>query len=347
LFESAKSADNASPFEREALHRLPEILEQLLGERPHGVDRPVPLDGSSDAVVESIGRRWIVEIKSSSSPGMVARAAEQLDRVSMDGLPLLLVPFMTPAGARVAAERRLNWIDLSGNAHIRDDGLYVSVQGHPNQFVPRGRPSSAFAPKSSRVARAMLLDPGRWWRQKDLSDVTGLDPSRVSRVVRRLEGDELLVRKGATVRPRDPSTLLDAWADEYRFDRHDIVTGHLTGSGIELARELHDGLSLAGVDHAFTGLSAAWALDRFARFRLNSVYVEGDPRAAADAIKLRRNERGSNVQLIGPNDQGVFAGQRDVDDLPCVAPVQVYLDLLALPERAREAADELRRSGKL
>ena len=28
--------------------------------------------------------------------------------------------------------------------------------------------------------------------------------------------------------------LLDAWADAYRFDRHDVVLGHATGSGVDL-----------------------------------------------------------------------------------------------------------------
>jgi len=116
---------------------------------------------------------------------------------------------------------------------------------------------------------------------------------------------------------------------------------------MELARDLDTRLGEARIDHAFTGLAAAWALDRFARFRLTSVYVAGDPRAAADAVGLRRNERGANVQLIGPDDRGVFDGQSDVDDLPCVAPVQVYLDLRHLPERAAEAAAELRIDGKL
>jgi DNA-binding Lrp family transcriptional regulator len=326
---------------------LPDILEDLLEEPIQDRVHPAAPDSGHDATVETCDRRWIVEVKASSSPGVVARAAEILERASGHGVPLLVVPFMTPAGAKAAAQRQLNWIDLSGNAHIRDHDLYVSVQGRPNQFISRGRPSSAFAPKSSRVARAMLLDPARWWRQKELSEYTSLDPSRVSRAVRRLEDDDLLAREGADVRPRNPGALLDAWADEYHFDRHDIVTGHVTGVGIDLARELHHRLDRTGIPHAFTGLAAAWAFERFARFRLNSVYVHGDPRAAADVVEMRRNERGANVQLIGPDDPGVFDGQREVDDLPCVAPVQIYLDLLALPERAADAAEELRRNGQL
>jgi hypothetical protein len=335
-------------FEREALRRLPAILGDLLDEPDIGQLQQQAPDSGLDAIVHGHDRRWLIEVKSAASPGVVASAAEQMARLApRDGIAVLVVPFMTAAGAKAAADRDLNWFDLSGNARIRAKDLYVAVQGRPNQFAARGRPSSAFAPKSSRVARTLLLEPERWWRQKELSEHTDLDAGRVSRVVRRLEDDELLARDRALLRPRDRNLLLDAWADEYRFARHDIITGHISGSGIELARELDHRLRDADIDHAFTGLPAAWALDRFARFRLNSVYVHGDPRAAADAIELRRNERGANVQLIGPEDRGVFDGQQNVEELPCVSRVQVYLDLLALPERAREAADELRHDGAI
>lgn len=337
-------------LEREALHRLTDLFADLLDEpadamrlhRESGPDRGI------DAVVDHRDRRWVISVKSSSSPGSVASAAEQLASVSgQDGVAVLVVPFMTPAGAKAAAERGLSWIDLSGNAHVRADDLYIWVDGRPNQFTAPGRPSSPFAPKSSRVARVLLLDPHRWWRQKDLAEATDLDRGRVSRVVRRLDEDELLARDQAQVRPRDPQLLLDAWADHYRFDRHDVITGHLSGSGVELARDLDEQLGKANIDHAFTGLPAAWTLTRFARFRLNSVYVHGDPRDAAQSVGLRRNERGANVQLIGPDDRGVFIGERTVDELPCVSPVQTYLDLRHLPERAAEAAAELRDRGEL
>ncbi|MCA1698638.1 MAG: hypothetical protein LC790_06960, partial [Actinobacteria bacterium] len=66
-------------------------------------------------------------------------------------------PYVTPAGAKAAAERRLNWIDLSGNASLSDDDLYGWVQGRANQFSVRGRPSSPFAPR----ARACLAPAAR------------------------------------------------------------------------------------------------------------------------------------------------------------------------------------------
>lgn len=336
-------------LEREALRRLPVILADLFDQPgPQHVLVPESRDAGVDVLVDAGGRRWAMQVKSSSSPGVVADAASRLAALDHnDVLTALVVPYMTAAGAKAADERRLNWIDLSGNAHLRDDQLHVWVQGRPNEFVGRGRPSSAFAPKSSRVARVLLLDPERWWRQKELSERTDLDAGRVSRVVRRLDDEQLLERDGPLLRPRDRELLLDAWADEYRFDRHDIITGHLSGNGVELARDLDARLHAAEIEHAFTGLPAAWALDQFARFRLASVYVVGDPRDAADVLQLRRNERGANVQLIGPDDRGVFDGAREADGLRCVSPVQVYLDLAHLPERAAEAAQQLRAGGSL
>ena len=44
-----------------------------------------------------------------------------------------------------------------------------------------------------------------------------------------------------------------------------------------------------------------------------------------------------------PVDDAVFEGSSVVDGVPCVHPIQVYLDLKAQPERSQEAADELKR----
>ncbi len=336
-------------LEREAAQRLPALLGELLAEEPPVLTRGAGPDRQVDLIGDVAGRRWLFGVKASSRPGTVRHAAEQLlalasqSRVGGETVLVLVVPYMSPAGASTAEAAGVNWIDLSGNASIRASGIRVSVLGRPNAFPAIGRPASPFAPRSARVARTLLLDPERWWRQKELVAATGLDDSQVSRAVRRLDDERLVALRRRELRPADPRLLLDAWADDYRFDRHDIVLGHLSGNdGMDVARRLGERLSAHSVRHAFTGLPAAWAIDRFAMFRLATAYVAGDPREAAGAIGLRPSERGANVQLVGPDDDGVFAGSETHDDLPCVSTVQVYLDLLALPERAREGAKHLR-----
>ncbi len=320
------------------------ILADLLDDPGVEVAHAEPADSGVDLMLrDGHGRRWAVEVKASGGPAQVDRALRQLQALAdPDAIPILVVPYMSKAGAEAAERSGLNWVDLSGNGAINEEGLRIWVWGRANELGAVGRPSSPFAPKSARVARWLLLEPERWWRQKDLAQATGLDDGNVSRVVRRLGDEELLERRGRELRPRDPDLLLDAWASEYRFDRHDEILGHLSGNGMELARDLSSRLLNADVDHAFTGLPAAWAIDRFAGFRLVSVYVEGDPREAADAVGMRWGSKGANLQILGPDDDGVFAGASRRDDLPCVAAVQVYLDLLHLPERAAEAAAHLR-----
>jgi hypothetical protein len=336
-------------FKREVQHRLPDISADLFGEPGHLLMPAESIFDSHSYLHMNAGdRHWLLDARTSGGPGIVAEVANRFtDTDPDDAIPILIVPYMSPAGARAARDFNLNWIDLSGNAFIRDRDLYIRVEGRPKIFNATGRPSSPFAPKSSRVSRILLLDPNRWWRQKDLAEYSGLDPGRISKIVKRLASAHLIQRDGAFLRPQDPYLLLDAWADDYRFDRHDIVLGHMTGTSIELAEKLHERLDRKNIHHVFTGLTAAWMIDPFARFRLNSVYVKGDPREVAEAVRLRPEERGANVQIIGPDDSGVFDGQRRIGTLPCASTVQVYLDLGHLPERAAEAAENLRSRGML
>ena len=134
---------------------------------------------------------------------------------------------MPPSGRRLAQERAFSWIDLSGNASIRTPRVFIHVEGKPNQFVRRGRPSTPFAPKSSRIARWLLMNPEREANQAALAAATRLHPATVSRVLRRLVDDGLVRRDGRRYSVRDAGLLLDAWRSEYDFERHEVRAGYL------------------------------------------------------------------------------------------------------------------------
>lgn len=286
------------------------------------------------------------EVRASGRVGQVAQAADRLRQyaASTGLVPLLVVPFMGAAGAKTALDRDVFYIDLSGNAHIETNGLHVHVEGRPNRYPERGRPSTAFASRSSRVARVLLLDPIRWWRQVDVVRVTRLTSGTVSKVVSRLDEDDLLERReDGAIRPRDSAELLDAWADEYSFDRHHSLRAHLTNSaGIALMRRVAVDLDKHAVEYAMTRLAGAWLLDGFAQFRLVSVYVNADPESVLKTLGARITTRGPNIEVVYPDDVGVFEGAESVSAVAVVAPVQAYLDLLDGPERSADAAMHLR-----
>jgi hypothetical protein len=252
---------------------------------------------------------------------------------------------MGDVGQRLCAQADVSWFDLSGNAHIVAPGLRIIVEGKPNRYSRRGRPSSAFAPKSSRIARRLLIEPNRSFRQQDLAREARLDDGFTSRIVHRLEKDRLVVRgKDGTIRATDPSLLLDAWSEAYDFEKHTILRGHVSPTTNEdLVSSLSSALQASEANYAVTGLAAAWLHTSFATFRLVTFFVSEHPSDEwLRAIGFHHEPRGANVWFVVPNDLGVFDGAERTHGIRCVHPVQAYIDLLAHPERAKEAAVELR-----
>ena len=144
-----------------------------------------------------------------------------------------------------------------------------------------------------------------------------------------------------SLRPSDPNHLLDVWLDAYDFSKHQIIKGHIAArSGEELLKRITEILAERQIDYAATGLAGAWQYTHFAMFRLATFYLADPPgKNLFDLLHFREDDRGANTWLVVPNDNGVFHGSLTCDDIVCVHPVQIYLDLKWHPERAKEAAE--------
>lgn len=302
-----------------------------------------------DAVIKAAGQTFVVELTEAASAGPVAvhaeRAASAAKAQRKRAIPVVAVPYMGSSGRDACERAGVSWFDFSGNARILAPGIRIIIDGRPNQFPKRGRPSSAFAPKSSRIARWLLMHPTEAMAQREISQATDVSEGLVSRVVSRLEEEHYVVRTDSgLVRASNPQLLLAAWQDEYRFSKHTIIRGHVAArSGDALTRLVADTLSAAKVEHAATGLSAAWQLARFAGFRTATFFVAVEPTASLEGeLGFREDARGANLWLVVPNDAGVFQGANDRGGVRCVHPVQAYLDLEEHPERALDAAERIR-----
>jgi hypothetical protein len=189
------------------------------------------------------------------------------------------------------------------------------------------------------------MHPGQATTQQALVLATQVDGAQVSRTVRVLLEESLLQRTegGALIAP-NPGLLLDAWRAEYRFDRHHVAEGHIPGrSGQDTLGRLVRGFREHNLRYAVTGLAGAWLLTEHASFRLVTMFIADEiPKEVLGSLGFRRERRGANIWLVTPNDEGVFAGASEVGSALCAHPVQVYLDLAGQPERASEAAEELR-----
>ncbi len=337
------------PPRQEALKRAATLLGEAVEGRPAKLTSP-GRGARAEARIQSGNRTFHVQWKPSGDAAAVGLAVQRLQQLQegpgRKALAVLAVPYMGEAGQRVCKEGGISWLDLAGNAQLEAPGLRIHIRGNPNPFKRRGRPSSPFAPKSSRISRWLLMHPGKFVAQRELAASTDMGEGFTSRIVRRLEEMELIERNEAgAIRARDPDLLLDAWAEDHDFDGNHFLRGHVpVRSGEELLQKVPAGLWKKGQRCAATGLAGAWLLTGFAAFRTAAFYVSSFPDARAlKRIGFEEGETGSNLRWVVPRDDGVFQGNAEVQGLPCVHPVQVWLDLQGQQERAREAADFLRK----
>ncbi len=342
-----------SKHERMAV-KVPETLAELLGisldDFAHVVHQERVDDSLvADFVVSAAGQTFVVEFRKSTGAAPVAAALKDLQKLARrfprHVVPILAVPFMGEVGRRLCEEAGVGWIDLSGNAHIVAPGIRVIIDGRPNRFRSAGRPPNLFAPNSSRVARWLLIHPTESFTQRQIARALDMTEGFVSRIVSRLEHEGYIARnESRAIRVKDPALLLDAWRETYQFSKHTIHRGHVAArSGDALLRFVSEILTEEGIEYAATGLAAAWALTRFAAFRIATVYIPADPSPALlERLGCQEDPRGSNLWLVVPNDEGVLHGTVEKDKVRCVHPVQVYVDLKGHPERAAEAAERLR-----
>ena len=340
------------PSETKALQTITRLLAGWLGttRAELAANRHVK-SGGTQIDLTARWRRWtlIIEYKASGEAAIVRGAIEQVRRAAAgmgkQTIPVVAVAYMGEVGRRLCEQAGVGWLDLSGNVHIAAEGLIIHVEGRPNRFKRPGRPSSAFAPKGARIARQLLIHSHEHFSQRELAQLAGLGEGYTSRIVRRLEEDNLVVRNDqGAVRVADTALLLDAWSESYDFQKHRITQGHIAArDSDQVVRKTTQLLKAHEARYAATGLAGAWLVTKSATFRLTTLYVDDD---ALDLLRseagLREESRGANVWVVVPNDEGVYQGSKRRSGVWCAHPVQVYLDLLAHPERAAEAAAELR-----
>ncbi len=337
------------PSKEQILAALPQVVGQLLKLPREAEPQPCNQNKGADVCFRVGPHVLVVEVKSSSRVAHVNQGINDLisSKASQaaNAIPILAVPFMGDSGKQICSSRGVGFVDLSGNAHIEARGLLIHVEGRQNKYVARGRPASPFSPKASRVSRLLLRDPDRWWSQKELAQESQLGAGYISRLAKRLFEDGLIQRnEGQHIKPGDPGLLLDAWRNDYKFERHLSITGHVSSrTGSELSRRAGDVLSEAKIQYAVTGLSGAELLAPFAAYRRATIFVSTQPgEEVLERLKFRTEKTGANLWLVVPDDPSVFWDTHKVGDTCCASALQIYLDLKGMPERADEAAKYLR-----
>lgn len=254
-------------------------------------------------------------------------------------------PYVSPQSAQLVRQEGCGYVDLSGNCFLAFDNVLIEKEGRPNPRPARRALKTLFAPRATRVVRALLVDPGRVWRLGELARAATVSLGHAHNVVKRLEEREWVTRtEGGRVRLERPGELLDAWRDAYRY-RQNGLTAYLSPVGDKhrtmeaLARQA----SALGLPYAFTLHAGASLVGPQVRVPTVHCYVGREPETLARALGLQPVEGEGNVYLLSPYDAGVFYAPLVKGGLQVVCLPQLYVDLYHHERRGREQADKLRR----
>ncbi|MGD0994929.1 MAG: type IV toxin-antitoxin system AbiEi family antitoxin [Candidatus Bathyarchaeia archaeon] len=200
-----------------------------------------------------------------------------------------------------------------------------------------------FSPKASRVLRVLLIDPFKGWTIEDLSKEAKVSLGFTHATVMSLI-DQGHVDRNERYRliVSDPVKLLQRWAAFNNYtSMNTFLNYHTFERDIEVFTSKMQRLSSA--EYALTALAGANLIAPYVRPTTIHFYIKERDKAVniANQLDLRPTEKGGNVSMVLPYDEGVFYGFTEVGQVIVVSKVQLYVDLFNYPARGEEAADAL------
>jgi len=340
----------ASEIKKQVAHRLrglfpkapewQELIDSHVGEQTVDVLVRFRLGGEVKTL--------ICEVRPLGQPRIVREALTRLRglREHLPGAyPLVAAPYVSPQSAALLRQNGCGYLDLSANCYLAFDNVLIEKEGKPNERPARRPLKALFAPRATRIVRALLVEPDRSWRLEELARAVSVSVGHVHNVVKRLEDLEWAERgPEGRVRLTRSGELLDAWRDAYTY-RVSALAAYV--SPVSEKRRIMEGLArhagTLGQPYAFTLHAGASLIGPQIRVPTVHCYVGGDPEAIARAMGLQPVEGEGTVYLMTPYDHGVFYAPLTKGGFRVVCLPQLYVDLYHDEHRGREQADKLRR----
>ncbi len=324
-----------------------EVVGVVEEKAKHAEQRNVGWDQLITLSVKPDHRRvdLLVQIRQQLLPNAALGLFQKLREDRPDGVVLLCVPYISPRVAEMCREQNVSYLDSEGNCWITAPGLCVHVAGRPNRPPPI-KAVDPFSKKSSRVVRTLLTHPQKGWQVQQLAQQADVSLGLVSKVKTALLEDAYLEERDRLLFVRDGVKLLQGWSAEYRPH---VKRVHLFAipRPNEIEKRLDEWCRTNKVTYALTQLTAAWRYSPMVRYDKSVAYIERKLesghklRLLLEHLDAKEVETGANCILWITDDSAVFTDSKEFDGVKVVSPLQLYLDLMALSGRGKDAAQEV------
>ena len=308
-----------------------------------GVDGIVELIGPNQQVVT-----FALEVKRSGPVSSASLVDQLIALAAREPEPLLFVTdYINPTLRAGLSDAGISFADGTGWARIVRDEPLLLLSERGASRAPKSRETSNITrlngKSASRIIRALLECPVPLG-VRELAELTDTSPGSVSKLLPTLAADGAVERdRGAVVKVRK-RTLLDRWTQDYAFlNSNSLVLDYLAPRGLtpvlDALRQRSDvcvtgsGAARNYLPESTTSVLPLTQLACFAR----------DPQGLASDLQLVRTDRSTaNVIVTRPADPQLLASpSRTQDGLPVVPVSQALADMVSLPGRAAQEAEQL------
>lgn len=311
-------------------------------------------DTGRDGTLELIGpggarARFVVETKRSGLSASTLVLALKARAQEEEGTPLLyLTDYINPVVRGALAKVGISYVDGTGWIRLVSDDPPMMVSAEGATRSPRPRASSSTVrlngKAAGRIIRTLLQEPPPFG-VRALANRSDVSPGSVSKLLPTLVADGAVDRDDSGrvtwVRRR---RLLERWATDYSFlNSNSLVLDYLAPRGLD--RVIEQIRSREGVCTTASAAARTYlppGITPVVPMTLLACYATDIQSLAADLGLTRADRRTSNVLITSPADPLLLKQPRRTDDGLPTAPVsQVLADLLGLPGRSAQEAEQL------
>lgn len=295
-----------------------------------------------------------IEVKNTDRISGIREAAFQAKNYAqnMGTAPMIGTTYMGERARQVAKEEGVGYVDLAGNFFLNKKGVYIEKIVDKNPNTVKTTLKNLFAPVSSRIIRALLIEPDRRWILADIANETSASIGQIYKVIEKLIGEELVKRDDEDkIILVNPKVLLEEWKKVYpEYEQLKRSFYNFKVTSIEATPSFIEAVNKENIKYALGFFTGAYFIAPFIT-GVNKIqaYVESSDNIETlkKELGMEEVESGGNVELYVPYDQGVFYKPQVIDNkqfgkISVVSNVQLYMDLFSNPARGAEQAEHLR-----
>lgn len=179
-----------------------------------------------DAYLNISGERFVVEIKPEITRGNKGIVLMDLKNISRENnLPILLVTKYIPGDiAKEYVEEGINCLDVAGNCNIRQNSLFLFIEGKKIERMAKVNQPRAFQEAGIKLIFQFLVEPERTQLPyRDLASLTNISLGSVGIIMNELQELNFILKTKQKKKLKNAKDLLNRWITAY----HDVLRPRL------------------------------------------------------------------------------------------------------------------------